>query len=249
MKFCCIIPFKYSGERFFALQRVLENSKGLGCDVIVVEQGAEPVLPAKNVLTDQRHIFLTNEFPFNKSWGFNVAWKQVDHEIVVFVDADNLIDSRHIQTCVAEFGDYDFISPHRKLIDLSEDENHLDFARIFAIDRPGRGELDKQKLPLCGAVTMFKTAALERIGGWPEEFFGWGGEDDAMSDKVQKLLKWQERDFNCYHLPHPKELPNKEWYDRNLEILDLYMDLDAEGHAAHADQVRAVIGDRNRKFW
>ena len=41
-----------------------------------------------------------------------------------------------------------------------------------------------------------KKEALETIGGWPEEFFGWGAEDDAMSIKVRHFLKWKEMDFD-----------------------------------------------------
>lgn len=157
--------------------------------MIVAEQGLAPAPQVAGLLTDQTHLFQRNEFPFNKSWVLNIAWRQADADQFVFVDADNLIDPRHILAAIAELGDHDFISPHKQLIDLDERETHLPFEQIFAIERPGRGEQDMQKLPLCGATTMFTRAALEKIGGWPEEFFGWGGEDDAMSRKVECFLR------------------------------------------------------------
>lgn len=248
MKLCCIVPVKYKAERFRALRRVLDNLQALDCEVIVAEQGAAPAPQIAGLLTNQTHLFLRNEFPFNKSWGLNIAWTRADADLFAFVDADNLIDPRHIRAGAADLADYDFVSPHRKLVDLTEDETDLPFEQIFAIERHGRGELDHQKLPLCGAVTMFRRDALERIGGWPEEFFGWGGEDDAMSAKVQRLLKWKENDPHCYHLYHPRSI-STEWYQRNLGILQLYMHAETDELEDHIDGVRPLIGDPDRKFW
>lgn len=38
------------------------------------------------------------------------------------------------------------------------------------------------------------------------------------------------------------------WYQRNLEILDLYMDPD-QGLEEHIEEVRPLIGDPGRRFW
>jgi len=248
MNFTYIIPFKYTDDRFLTLQKVIDNIKNLNCEVIVIEQGTESILPSKNLLTTQKYIFLKNPYPFNKSWGLNIAWKEATNDIIVFGDADNLIDINNILSSINDMSDYDFVSPHIRLIDLQPNENELDGNSIFQINRPGRGELDHQKLPMCGAMTIFKKEALEKIGGWPEEFFGWGAEDDAMSIKVKHFLKWKEIDNNCYHLYHQRVQPDMRWYQRNLQIYHSYINSNRESLYQYIDSTKPLIGDKNRKF-
>lgn len=247
--FTYIIPFKYTDDRLITLKKVLSNIKesNLNCEVIVIEQGNESLLP-KDVITTENYIFINNPFPFNKSWALNVAWKLATTNTIVFGDADNLIDMKHITSSIKELDEYDFVSPHIKLVDLGIDENNLEFNDIFNIQRPGRGELDHQKLPMCGAMTIFRKEALDKIGGWPEEFFGWGAEDDAMSIKVKHFLKWKENDNNCYHLYHERVQPEQNWYYRNLQIYNNYVNIDKDKLLNYIESIRPYIGDKNRKL-
>jgi predicted glycosyltransferase involved in capsule biosynthesis len=247
--FTYIIPFKYTYDRLLTLSKVLDNIRKIDCEIIIVEQGLESVLPSKNILTQgEKYIFILNNFPFNKSWGLNCAWKESSNDIIVFGDADNLIDTKNITKSIDEMSDYDFISPHIRLIDLSESENSLPSEDIFKIQRAGRGELDHQKLPMCGAMTIFKKEALEKIGGWPEEFFGWGAEDDAMSIKVKHFLNWKENNNNCYHLFHQRVVPDMQWYQRNLQVYTNYAKASKEKLEEYINSTKHLIGDKNRIF-
>ena len=249
MNFTYIIPFKYTDDRFLTLQKVLENIKDLDCEIIVIEQGQDSILPSKNLTTPFKYIFLQNLLPFNKSWSLNVAWKEATNDIIVFGDADNLIDINLLLESLKLTNEYDFVSPHKRLIDLDFSENNLPIEDIFKIKRHGRGETDHQKLPMCGAMTIFKKEALERIAGWPEEFFGWGAEDDAMSIKVKHFLKWIELDQNsCYHLAHQKVVPDMQWYHRNIQIYQNYLRVTKDKLDEYIDQIRPTIGDKNRRF-
>jgi len=248
LNFTYIIPFKYTDDRLITLKKVLENIKNIDCEVIVIEQGHLPLLPDKNLLTYQKYIFIENKLPFNKSWALNVAWKEASNDIIVFGDADNLIDPNNILESIKDMEEYDFISPHVRLIDLSYEENNLELNEIFKIDRPGRGELDHQKLPMCGAMTIFKKDALEKIGGWCEEFFSWGAEDDAMTIKVKNFLKWKEIPNKCYHMKHEPAGVDMQFYGRNLQIYNAYLKIDKDKLEEHINNIRPLIGDKNRKF-
>lgn len=245
--FTYIIPFKFSEDRFLTLQKVINNIKELECEVIIIEQGTQSILPTKEINLP-KYIFLENHYPFNKSWALNCAWKEASHDIIVFGDADNLIQNSKLLEVIENMGDYDFVSPHIRLIDLTEEENLLSYQEIFSIERHGRGELDHQKLPMCGGTTIFKKEALKKIGGWPEEFFGWGAEDDAMSIKVRHFLKWKEIDNNCYHLYHKRIDPDMNWYKRNILIYTNYMRAPKEALEAHIEKEKHLIGNKNRKF-
>jgi hypothetical protein len=36
---------------------------------------------------------------------------------------------------------------------------------MLLINRPGRGETDHQKVPLCGGICIFRREAIDKIGG------------------------------------------------------------------------------------
>lgn len=248
MSFSYIIPFKFTQDRLLTLKKVLSNLQDLDCEIIIVEQGVEPILPATEIISKERYIFLENHLPFNKSWALNVAWKSATHDRIVFGDADNLMSTDKIISSLSNLDNFEFVSPHVRLIDLSENENQMHFEKIFEINRFGRGETDHQKLPMCGAMTMFTKSALEKIAGWPEEFFGWGAEDDAMSIKVKHFLKWIEIDNNCYHLYHQRVVPNQQFYMRNLQIYHNYINASKDQLGSYIDSIRSIVGDKNRKF-
>lgn len=248
MNFTYIIPFKYSDDRLMTLKKVLSNVRSFGCEIIVIEQGEESILPTKNVIQNEKYIFINNPLPFNKAWSLNVAWKEATNDVIVFGDADNMISQENLLKSIGELKEYDFVSPHNKLIDLEPDENDFENEKIFEIKRHFRGEFDHQKMPLCGGTTIFKKEALEIIGGWPEEFFGWGAEDDAMSIKVRHFLKWKEMDFACYHLFHQRVTPIKDYYYRNLQIYHNYSNAPKEKLEEYINSVKPLIGNKNRKL-
>jgi len=248
MEFTYIIPFKFSEDRLETLKKVISNVREMGCEIIIVDQGTESILPSKNILESEKYIWIHNLHPFNKSWALNCGWKESTNEKIVFGDADNLIENSIIIESLNDLDEFDFISPHIRLIDLNPVESKLMDSEIFKINRYGRGELDHQKLPMCGAITMFNKSSLEKIGGWPEEFFGWGAEDDAMTIKVKSLLKWKENDNNCYHLYHQRVNPDMGWYHRNLKIYNGYSSLTKENLINYIETTKELIGDKNRKF-
>ena len=62
--------------------------------------------------------------------------------------------------------------------------------------------------------------ALMKIGGWNEDFIGWGGEDDYQTMKVKHFLKWVELKSRCYHLYHERVAPDNRFYQRTLQLLE-----------------------------
>jgi len=248
MSFSYIIPFKYTNDRFETLKRVLENIKDLDCETIIIEQGKESILPTKEVNYNFKYIFLYNDMPFNKSWSLNIAYREASFDKIVFGDADNLIETKYILEGISELDSFEMVSPHCRLVDLSQEESKMDFSNIWTINRPGRGETDHQKMTLCGAMTMFRKEALEKIAGWPEEFIGWGAEDDAMSIKVQHFLNWKCFDYNCYHLWHEKAIVEQNLYYRNLYIYNNYLKATKESFSEYIEKVRPFVGDKNKKL-
>lgn len=216
--FTYIISYRHNGERFNNLKRTLEwiNSFS-GADVIVVEQDKHSKI--KDIKLPCRHIFLKSNMPFNKSWGFNVGLKYANSNVIVFGDSDLIMDPQEFIKSVKMLEQYDMVNPYNSVIDLNHQESNAGLEQMFAIDRVGRGETDIQKVPLCGGICIFRREAIHKIGGWHEDFVGWGGEDDFQSVKVKNFLTWHENSAKCYHLYHDRTAPDMKWYQRNLQLL------------------------------
>ena len=102
---------------------------------------------------------------FNKASLMNIAFKyaseQLDPDCVIFHDVDIIPeDGRHFYTCrdlPLHLGAYH-----------SRHKYRLIYGGIF------------------GAVTSFKPATFRHINGYSNRFFGWGGEDDEMSNRLHE---------------------------------------------------------------
>jgi glycosyltransferase involved in cell wall biosynthesis len=217
--FTYIISYRHSADRLNNLRRVLEWINGFsGVEVIVVEQDKHSKLKEFNLRC--KHIFLKSAMPFNKSWGFNVGLKYSNSQVIVFGDSDLIMDPEKFISSINMLSQYEMVNPYYSVIDLNAQESSLAYPQMSQIDRPGRGETDIQKVPLCGGICIFRREAIEKIGGWHEDFIGWGGEDDFQSVKVKALLSWHEnKAAKCYHLFHERTAPDMRWYQRNLQLL------------------------------
>lgn len=216
--FTYIIGYRHNPDRFNNLKKVLDWINGFSnVDVILIEQDTHSKI--SHLPLKARHIFLKSEKPYNKSWAFNVATKEAKSDIIVFADSDLIMDPNNFIEAVKLLEQYEMVNPYNSVVDLQPQESNFPLDQMVLIDRPGRGETDHQKVPLCGGICIFRKSAILRIGGWNESFMGWGAEDDFQSHKVKNFLSWTECKNKCYHLYHSRETPNMTYYQRNLQLL------------------------------
>lgn len=216
--FTYIISYRHSAERYNNLRRTIEWVGSFsGVEIIVVEQDKHSKI--KDLNLPFKHIFLKTNMPFNKSWGFNVGSKYANTNIIVFGDSDLIMNPEKFIEALKMIESFEMVNPYSSVIDLTAQESNLPIPELVNIDRPGRGETDIQKVPLCGGICIFRKDALQRIGGWHEDFIGWGGEDDFQSVKVKNFLTWAEVPGKCFHLYHERTAPDMKWYQRNLQLL------------------------------
>lgn len=239
-KFSYIIAYKNRPDRLMNLRRVIDWVSGFGgIELIIVEQDRKPQIENLTFSRAVRYHFLQSDMPFNKAWAFNVGAKQATTDTIIFGDSDLIMDPNDFIEALRQLETYDCVSPYNRVIDLNANELSMNLDQMKTIDRPGRGETDIQKICLCGGIIMYKRSALDKVGGWSEDFIGWGGEDDAQSYKSQKLLNWFEAPAKCYHLWHQPEQPIMQFYQRNLQILSQIQQMDETnllryiGNSAH----------------
>lgn len=242
MEFTYIIAYRHNEQRYKNLKTVLEWLKNFDCEIIIAEHDT-----IKHVDADVKHILLDNNLAFNKSWAFNTAYLNASADIIVFGDADLIMDVEQFKTALNELKNYDVVNPYNSVVDLYKEETTIfmysgDFNTLKNISRSGRGETDHQKVPMCGGIIMFNRNALDIIGGWNEDFWGWGGEDDFMSIKVKHFLKYYENKAKCYHMYHDKAAIDYNLYMRNLEIYNKTKDLSKEQFKIYIDKIKNNIG-------
>ena len=197
-------------DNLLAVLRRLERMPGL--EVIVFEQHRAPRLGLEPAPGLRRAVFGYNPGPFNKSWGFNVAARQTPRPILVFADADVVVDDaidEAIELC--RHGNIDAAKPYRRIVDLSADESRRwrdgDFVAPRQAETAPNRESSGEFVVFAGGLFVIGREQYWRLGGFDERFVGWGGEDDAMSIKLERTgMRLAEcGEHPALHLWHPRE--------------------------------------------
>ncbi len=245
-KFTYIIAYRHSNERIFNLKRVLDwITRFNGVEVIIVEQDDMPKLSTFS-LFGFKYIFTKSGMPFNKSWSWNVGLKACTTQIVIFGDSDIIMDPNEFIKSLNLMNHYECVSPYSSVVDLDQSESNLSYDKIVSIARPGRGENDNQKINLCGGIILYRTESIYRIGGWNERFVGWGGEDNYQEYKTKNLLTWVENKARCYHLWHPRPVPDSKYYSNNLDLLNKLLSMSIEDNVKLINNDLPKIGMKNK---
>ena len=192
-------------------------------DILVIEQSEKQSI--KN-LVDINHIFIYNKGAFNKAWAFNVAVKQnPDYDYYIFADADIIIldvkglCSQIIAFCVTTpqpafrlFNDC--LATDMLTLSDCQDFNDLMAKQPLKLVRRG-------SITFAGGNIAISRQTYDKIGGWDEQFEGWGREDNFMTIKLQSIGECKKIICNLpsIHLWHPVLVK------LNKTTIDLYAQL------------------------
>ncbi len=226
-------------------------------EVILVEQDDAPRLQGALPHPHCRHVFVYNAGPFNKSWGYNVGFRLSTAPWFAFGDADMIVGDA-LPDALSYLGNgYKAVKPYKRLIDLDAQRSRrvidgdLDVLQERdaqgSDNREGQGEF----IVFAGGVFLIARDAFVRVGGWDERFLGWGGEDDAMSYKIERSrMPAVELDQGpALHLWHSRtaSAPGKHaHYASNCAVLDDYRrQSDAELLRFSEIQMQ-IIGNRDK---
>ncbi len=260
-KAACLIAYRRQNA---ARQRNLEFLLGLlhaieGIEIVVVEQDSEPRLPV-GTRSGINYQFAYNPGLFNKAWALNIAAREAKAAILVFMDADILLEQDGFEQMLQRLGsDADAVSPYDTFFDLDESETlRLMEGDLGLVVERREDEINRRSLmqrsPFCGGVFGVTRALYDRVGGLDERFVGWGGEDDAMTARLEHfahnmITLDQSHAYHLWHPPstEPEELPSH--FLRNLAMYTLYRENlrdDFFTRLARADSGRNGARDRYR---
>lgn len=238
-KFTYIIPFKYRPDRIIALRRVIDWLSGFqGVDVIVVEQDKHSKIKHLNLRVN--HIFIESEAPFNKSWAYNVGLKRAMSPVIIFGDADFIMNPNDLISALQSLDNSDCVIPTTNIVSLTPQESVIDLNNIMNIKRPGF------KSNMTDGISIFKKEAIFKIGGWNEDFLGLGYENKFQDMKIMKMLNYKQMEFSGYHFNHGKDNLDAPLEERNKKIFDFYKDGDVNKLQQHINIMFSKIGMVNK---
>lgn len=238
--FTYIIGYRHKPDRLNNLRRTLDWLNGFtNVQILLVEQDTHSKISHLNLRC--QHIFVKSKMPYNRSWAFNIGLKYAKSQIVVFGDSDIIMNPEDFINGLKAISQFEMVSPYHSVLDLTAAESNIPLEQVIQIQRPGRGETDNQKINICGGIAIFRRESIQKIAGWNEDFWAWGGEDDFQTLKVTQFLSWTELKAKCFHLFHTRESLDQNQYQKTLQSLQQAKGLSKE-------QLQRLIFDQMPKI-
>lgn len=205
-----IIPFA-GKERLPPLRAVLQALKSQADvqRVIVVELDRQP--NARDIASElaDDYLFACTDRPFSKSRAMNIALPFVSTGHLLWLDSDLLLPENFVQQARKECESrrLDCLIPWDRVDYLSAEESEqIQLGSLQPADCQPVHQFYSRKGAQGGAV-LVRTDFILHHGGMPEQFQGWGGEDNAWFHKVGVLGRIDytaDRQRTIFHLYHPQ---------------------------------------------
>lgn len=146
------------------------------------------------IVTENSGLFYdTKTKIFNKSKALNYAIKELlgECQVIIQTDIDMLIPPGLIEETyrIAKLNQHVFC----KVRNSNYDNKDWEFYKTLPIREAGYG-----------AWNALTDDNWERVGGYNEDLFGWGGEDDDLHNRIKqhKITTYTLRDFPLIHINH-----------------------------------------------
>jgi glycosyltransferase involved in cell wall biosynthesis len=237
-KFTYIIPFRYRQDRVLPMRRVVEWLSGFqGVEILLVEQDKHSKIDCLNLKVN--HIFIKSEAPFNKSWAFNVGLKRANSSVIIFGDADFLMNPMELIESLKTLENCDCVIPTNKVVNLTHQESLMDTNSVLSLKRY------QNKSNILDGISIFKKESIMKIGGWNEDLIGLGYENEFNILKIKKHLNLKQMEYVGYHMFHHPDYTPIELKNRNKQIFDIYNN-DSNLIDQHIQQTFPKIGNAGR---
>lgn len=241
-KFTYIIPFRFRQDRIIPLRRVVDWLSGFqNCEVLIIEQDSHSKIEHLNIRAN--HFFVKSEVPFNKSWAYNIGIRRSTAPVIIFGDADVIMDPLLLIESLKSLQSCDCVIPIKEIIKLNPQESLIDPQSIINRDRVGDG------ITIGDGLIIFKRDAISAISGWNEDILGTGGgyDNKFQAMKVEKLLNYKKMDYKGYHFFHHQDPIDLGLMQRNQQIMDQFKnDSDNSILKSHINITSQRIGCKNK---
>jgi hypothetical protein len=216
-------------------------------EVVVVEQDAVPRLDSPLEYGGGVARFAYNPGPFNKAWGLNVAVGFARGPLLAIGDAD-VIAPETFAVAAARCRDVAAVKPYRSIVDLTPAETERVRGGEWAL-QPARSVNALPNREGQGEHVVFAGGLF--LSGFDERFRGWGGEDDAMTQKLRRcgVPVAQIAGPPALHLWHPRSPATTfghRHYADNLALLEAYQGYSDAEFARLCEVGRQAMGNLHK---
>ena len=138
-----------------------------------------------------KYLFIKDEQVFNRGRARNMGSLLATGDIFIFGDNDIIMNPSEFNHCLGQCRTgFQAVNPFCVMVDLSEEnvkdfvinkDNPFDFRKLKEKNIESATENHRRDLNFAAGISMIRRDCFFDIGGWPEEFIGWGGEDDIFS--------------------------------------------------------------------
>ncbi|MEI7653198.1 MAG: galactosyltransferase-related protein [bacterium] len=214
-------------------------------EIVIVEQGEKQTLDPSNYRDlpyTLSYLFVQKSGYFNKSWGYNIGANMAKSDILNFIDNDIILPRASLEAGFELLDRVDAVRCYDRLYALTNDETNQ-----LSVDI-NSAQLSKHTLrdfSVPGGYMLIRRDLFYNVGGWDEEFEGWGGEDTAFG---YKLLPYQTAAVTevAFHLHHENYGTSTDTV--NFEsVRQVYKQITSLSHEQILERAKAVrIGDIHR---
>lgn len=172
-------------------------------DICVVEQNGLTAIPA---VTFHHRVDIEDTL-FHKTGLLNFAVNNhPEYTHYVMIDADSWIDAGVVDNIHNHCDDAPLVFPYETCVYLTEAQTRRK-CRHDVVDIPIRYNSNIPITRQTGLINCFSKETYDKVGGFDEEFVGWGAEDDAFVFKIRRVTG--KRELRCkggtvLHLWHKK---------------------------------------------
>ncbi len=208
----CIIPFRDIG-RSKAISLVIDNIRAqkFPCiDIIAVEEDHTSKLTLDWPIN---HLFVKSNTAFNKSAAFNAAVSVAAHDNLVLHDADMLVQGDYFKMVSRVLSNYEscILASHVYYLDDHYSDLVISKRRVDI-----RVQCQRRIDYFEGGSLACTKAAYWKVGGFNEEFIGYGCEDTDFYARLSGGSKWlEDRQIGLIHLAHPRTDGWVGFHDKN----------------------------------
>jgi len=214
----CVIPFREIGRKDSILT-VLNNIRAQRYpDIEIVMTEEDSVVKFRDIdCAPARHVF-TVGLPgaaFNKSRAWNNGVDACSADILVLHDADTLAPSNYFQAIAKELDGAESCHLCGQIFYLGSQATHI-VNTTGVIDHP---KYDHMVDYFEGGSIACRRKAYWKVGGFVEEFVGYGVEDCDFYFRLSKATIWKEnRHIDLLHLHHIRVDNWTMFHNRNKEL-------------------------------
>jgi len=197
-------------ERLPHILRTLESiagQEGVALECIVVEQDSRPLIQ-EHLPAWVRHILAPPpdaNMPYCRSWAFNVGVRAAQGPLLILHDGDLLVPASYAaETVLWSRNGYEVMNLKRFIF-------YLDSSSGADAEKAGAAFLGRCKVETVlenaegGGSVAIGRKAYEEIGGFDEEFLGWGGEDNEFWDRCLTRRVYPFAYLPLVHLWHESQ--------------------------------------------